>query len=79
MNGAELITQERKRQIEKEGFDAEHDRQNTNQELALAACYYALPFFVTYPRHQISYHCIPGFKAGVVISPLLFFPSTWSD
>jgi hypothetical protein len=40
MNGIERIAAERKRQIEKEGFMAEHDNQWTERELALAAvCY----------------------------------------
>jgi hypothetical protein len=39
MPGIELITAERQRQVEKEGFDSEHDDQHHN-DLALAAgCY----------------------------------------
>jgi hypothetical protein len=41
--GAELITDERQRQIEKEGWSAEHDEQHTKGELALAASLYATP------------------------------------
>jgi hypothetical protein len=38
--GIELISDERKRQIEVEGWTAEHDSSHENQELALAAsCY----------------------------------------
>lgn len=76
MNGIELIVQERMRQVEQEGFDATHDKQHNNQELALAACYYAMPYDVTYP---LGFCSIPDFKAGVTISPLLFFPSTWAS
>lgn len=41
--GIELITEERKRQIEVEGWTAEHDTQHTNEELAIAASCYAIP------------------------------------
>lgn len=36
MKGIELIEAERKRQIEKEGFDAHHDWHHTPDELATA-------------------------------------------
>jgi len=39
-SGIELIAEERQRQIEKEGWTAEHDKQHDNGELADAAmCY----------------------------------------
>lgn len=41
--GIELIAEERQRQIEKEGWSAEHDDQHENEELAKAAACYALP------------------------------------
>lgn len=41
--GIELITKERKRQIEKEGWTAEHDDDHRGGELALAAALYATP------------------------------------
>lgn len=41
--GIELITEERKRQIEVEGYTSKHDAQHTCGELALAACCYAAP------------------------------------
>lgn len=41
--GIEIITEERKRQIEKEGFDLKHDQQNTGGQLAIAAVCYAIP------------------------------------
>lgn len=43
MNGAEMIAAERKRQIEKEGWTAEHDVQHDDESLVWAAVYYALP------------------------------------
>lgn len=43
MTGAERIAAERTRQIEEEGWTAEHDDQHTNGELALAACCFATP------------------------------------
>lgn len=42
-NGAELIAEERERQIKQEGYDAEHDDEHTEGELALAAICYATP------------------------------------
>ena len=39
----ELITEERKRQQEKEGWTLEHDDQHTDQSLAMAAALYASP------------------------------------
>ena len=41
--GIELITKERQRQIEVEGWTKEHDAEHTNDSLALAAVCYALP------------------------------------
>lgn len=42
--GIELITEERKRQIEVEGWDSEHDLiANNEEQLAMAAVAYALP------------------------------------
>lgn len=43
MTGIELIAQERKRQIEQEGFDAERDARYDREQLAYAAATYALP------------------------------------
>lgn len=45
-NGIELITEERQRQIEAEGFGSEHDSQYDGSELAWAACYYAMPCLI---------------------------------
>ncbi len=42
--GIELIADERKRQIEVEGWTAEHDAEHTHGELAQAACCYADPY-----------------------------------
>ncbi len=44
LSGAQMILEERQRQINEEGWSAEHDDQrNTDEELAWAAAYYALP------------------------------------
>ena len=43
MKGIERIAAERKRQIEDEGFDEEHDSQHEYSELAWAAACYAAP------------------------------------
>lgn len=41
--GIELISVERKRQVEEEGWTREHDSQHTSGELAIAAACYASP------------------------------------
>ena len=41
--GIELISKERQRQIEEEGWTPEHDSQHTEGELALVAALYATP------------------------------------
>lgn len=46
MTGLDLITAERRRQIDKEGWTAEHDAQHDEGQLAWAAMYYAMPHFV---------------------------------
>jgi hypothetical protein len=45
MNGAELITTERQRQIDVEGWTPEHDDGHEEGELAAAACCYAYQAF----------------------------------
>lgn len=42
MTGAELIAQERQRQIEEEGYSSDHDDKEINGELSLAAACYAV-------------------------------------
>lgn len=37
MTGSQLITRERKRQIDEEGYKADHDDEHTNGEIAQAA------------------------------------------
>lgn len=44
--GIELIADERKRQIEQLGWDAEHDAKHTYHELARAAACYATPGYL---------------------------------
>lgn len=41
--GIELIAEERQRQIEKEGWTAEHDAEHKEGEMAIAAACYAYP------------------------------------
>jgi hypothetical protein len=43
MNGIERIAKERQRQIDKEGWTAEHDDEHYEGELALVAALYATP------------------------------------
>jgi len=49
--GIELIAEERKRQVEKEGWTAEHDAQHVAGELSMAAACYA---------HRASLFAIKG-------------------
>lgn len=42
MTGIERIAKERQRQIEEEGWTAEHDEQHTHGELAAVAALYAI-------------------------------------
>jgi hypothetical protein len=42
-SGIEIITEERQRQIEVEGWDSEHDSDHDNESLATAAACYATP------------------------------------
>lgn len=44
--GVRLIAAERQRQIEAEGYDAAHDDEHGNGELAMAAACYAAPEFI---------------------------------
>jgi hypothetical protein len=43
MRGIELITEERQRQIEVEGWTPEHDSEHTDESITCAASCYALP------------------------------------
>jgi hypothetical protein len=43
MNGIERINEERRRQIEKENWNSDHDDLHSNEELAIAAVWYATP------------------------------------
>lgn len=43
-SGTTLISEERNRQIESEGYNWEHDDSHTDGEIALAAAVYAIPF-----------------------------------
>ena len=54
--GVELIAEERKRQIEVEGFNSDHDSHNSIGELALAASCYLV---YDYPHWAESEDLIP--------------------
>jgi len=57
--GVQLIADERKRQVEKEGYVAAHDDQHTNGELAIAGSIYASParlrFFLLYKTSPLNW------------------------
>lgn len=46
--GVDLITAERTRQIQEEGWTDEHDDKYTNESLSIAAACYALPTFLRF-------------------------------
>jgi len=48
--GTDLIAQERQRQVDIEGWTAEHDRQHQNKELAQAAAAYILDYAIHLTR-----------------------------
>lgn len=51
-SGVVLIAEERRRQVEKEGYSPEHDDQHTLEEIALAAACYATPLRARHRRHH---------------------------
>lgn len=50
--GIEIIAEERQRQIAIKGWTPEHDNEQNNSQLALAAAAYALPESVVYPTSE---------------------------
>lgn len=55
-SGVQLITDERKRQVEKEGWTEQHDYQHDSGELAIAAACYAMPHIDRkYKKHPSNY------------------------
>lgn len=62
MSGIDLITQERWRQVDEEGYDLGHDSEHIGDELALAAAVYALP---RYRRNEIPGGVGPTLKEGL--------------
>lgn len=64
--GIELIAEERKRQIEVEGWTAEHDKECDQNELAAAAAAYA---FTPFMKDRIS--------DGYEIPPSPMWPKYW--
>ena len=65
--GIELITEERQRQIEVEGWTKEHDAEHKNGELAKAAICYADPNVYCHQENRIIRHRIPNH----------FWPKQW--
>lgn len=66
MDGVELVAKERKRQIEKEGWTAEHDDEHDRGELASMAVCYASPFEPFVLDERQGYYCF-----------IDAFPTTW--
>lgn len=67
MTGIELMAAERKRQIESEGWTAEHDDEHSDGELARAAVCYATPVRL---YEQVDYAGGPAFQDP--------WPESWS-
>lgn len=53
--GADMIAAERRRQIEKEGYNASHDNDHCDGELAMAAVCYAAPELIYVMRTGGAY------------------------
>ena len=53
--GIDLIADERKRQIEKEGWTAEHDANHTDDTLALAGVCYAIPSYLRKYEKEVPF------------------------
>ena len=64
--GLELIREMRQEQIEKHGFNSEHDDQWKHAELVMAAIYYAMPDEVD----------VSGDRYTVTLEPVSFFVKT---
>ena len=56
--GAEMITDERKRHTEKEGWTTEHDADHTGMELSVSAASYALDCAATQSEYHESWRKI---------------------
>lgn len=54
--GIDMITAERVRQVMAEGYTPEHDDQHTDESLAMAAAYFAWPFFYLHPVSDQSHN-----------------------
>lgn len=65
--GIDLITEERQRQIEVEGWTKEHDAGYKNSELAKAAICYADPNTYYHQENKIMAHRVPN----------RFWPKKW--
>jgi hypothetical protein len=63
LTGAELISAERRRQIDAEGYDAAHDDEHENAELVAAAIWYA------------DNGC--AFDLGLTLPPWPFLAAEW--
>lgn len=71
VSGVERIALERKRQIDEEGYDAEHDAEHKTGQLASLAALYALPPFKRQPDAG-------GYIRGTIRLLDLLWPRGWS-
>ena len=59
--GIEIIAAERERQITQEGWDAKHDKQHSDGELAMAAACYAFPKDIINYRDRTAFVSLKRF------------------
>lgn len=76
MNGSELIAAERRRQIEVEGWSAEHDDGNGGDDIAWAAVCYAAPGPV---RRSRMVDCAPSRAVFPDLKPRWVDPWPWDS
>jgi len=74
MTAIDLIRAERERQIEQEGWTAEHDADafHRDGELAWAAMYYAMPSDLAVDYENCD-------EVNPTIQPIDFYPANWSQ
>lgn len=70
--GVEMIRAERERQIEEEGWDADHDSQHTDGTLAIVGALYALP-----PRVRVFQRDAFSVNLAIALWPRSWFVGYW--
>ena len=87
--GIELITEERKRQVESEGWTAQHDSHHIQDEMAIVAALYATPLSFSKMMTRIDVGDVSGGRGDCPVwgelrytvptmYPLSWHPCWWS-